>query len=47
MVAEAETNFHDDLRTVDSFCFVYVQEIVENGEVQDFGLNRRDGGCGK
>ena len=47
MVAKVEANFHEGLRRVDSFCFVYVQEIAANGEVRGFGLNHRDGGCGK
>ena len=33
MVAEVEAYFHEGLRRVDSLCFVYVQGIVENGEV--------------
>ena len=33
MVAEAKANFNEGLRRVDSLCFVYVQGIVENGEV--------------
>ena len=47
MVAEAEAYFHEGMRRVDSLCFIYVHEIAENGELQDFGLNRQDGGCGK